>query len=104
MIDISSEKVVSLVEATCHLPRRRQGKRPNVATIYRWSQNGVRGIVLETIQVGGTRCTSIEAIQRFCDRLTNPVACQPAESAVARTRRRERQEALAEKECSDANL
>lgn len=37
MIDLSSETVVSLTEATRHLPRRRKGRRPSVATIYRWA-------------------------------------------------------------------
>ena len=70
MIDISSEAVVTLTEATHHLPRRRKGKRPAVSTIFRWAQHGCRGIRLETIQVGGSKCTSIEALQRFFDRLT----------------------------------
>jgi hypothetical protein len=28
-------------------------------------------VILETIRVGRTLCTSVEAIQRFCDRLTS---------------------------------
>ena len=64
------EDLFSLTEATKLLPRRRAGKRPNVATLYRWSTAGCKGIVLETIQIGGTRCTSREALQRFFDRLT----------------------------------
>ncbi|MEE8104221.1 MAG: DUF1580 domain-containing protein [Planctomycetota bacterium] len=42
----------------------------HVATIYRWTTAGVRGVVLETLQVGGTRCTTHEALQRFCELLT----------------------------------
>jgi hypothetical protein len=60
-----TEELVSLTEATKLLPKRRKGKRPNVATLYRWTTIGVRGIVLESVQVGGTRCTSREALQRF---------------------------------------
>lgn len=70
MIDLSSETVISLTEATKRLPTRRRGKRPHVATLYRWSQRGCRGVVLETCQVGGTRCTSVEALQRFVQRLS----------------------------------
>lgn len=69
-IDLSSETVLSLRDATHKLPRRRAGKKPNVATLYRWGQRGCRGIRLETIRVGGTLCTSVEALQRFCDRLS----------------------------------
>lgn len=63
MLNTVSETLVSLAEAA-----RLLGK--HVATAYRWSTAGVRGVVLETIQVGGTRCTSREAVQRFCERLT----------------------------------
>ena len=79
-----SESVLSLTEATKCLPRRRAGKRPNVATLYSWTTCGCRGVVLETIQVGGTRCTSREALQRFFDRLTKPQSALPAPARVNR--------------------
>lgn len=85
-IDLSTEAVVTLTEAPQHLPRRRKGKRPAVSTMFRWAQRGVRGVRLETIQVGGTKCTSLEALQRFCDRLSNPDSPQPHRT-VARRRR-----------------
>jgi hypothetical protein len=65
-----SESLVSLTQASKLLPARRKGKRPNVATLYRWSTAGCKGVVLETTQVGGTRCTSREALGRFFDRLS----------------------------------
>lgn len=70
MLNIHDEEIISFTEATRRLPRRRKDKRPHVATIYRWAQRGCRGVFLETIQVGGTRCTSVEALQRFFDRLS----------------------------------
>jgi hypothetical protein len=69
MIDIQNEQVISLTQGTKVLPGRRGGKRPHVATLYRWAQRGHRGVVLETIQIGGTKCTSVEALQRFFNRL-----------------------------------
>ncbi len=72
MIDLSSENVFSLTEATEHLPHRRGGRAVHVATLYRWAQRGVRGVILESLQVGGTKCTSLEALQRFFERLSNP--------------------------------
>jgi hypothetical protein len=74
MLDITTETIISLNEATDRLPRRRRGKKPHVATLYRWSQTGCRGVVLETCQVGATRCTSVEALQRFIDRLSTAAA------------------------------
>jgi hypothetical protein len=83
MIDISSETVVTLTEAAHRLPPRRGGKRPNVATLFRWTTEGVRPkngdpdaprIKLEWGMVGSTRCTSLEALQRFIDVLTAAAA------------------------------
>jgi Protein of unknown function (DUF1580) len=70
MIDISKEQVLPLTGATKHVPRRRRGRPTHVATLYRWSDPGLHGIRLEVIQCGGTLCTSLEALQRFFNRLT----------------------------------
>jgi hypothetical protein len=69
-IDIQTEQVISPSSATHLCPERRRGVRPNIATIYRWMVDGVKGIKLDSIVVGGTRCTSVEAMQRFFDALT----------------------------------
>lgn len=69
-IDPLSEHVISLADAAQTCPARRGGKQPHVSCIYRWTTSGCKGVVLESIQFGGTRCTSREAIARFIDRLT----------------------------------
>ena len=65
LIDINSEKLVSLREVPKLLPARCNGKPIHVSAIYRWVQRGVRGSRLEVIRVGGTTYTSREALQRF---------------------------------------
>jgi hypothetical protein len=70
MIDPSCECLISLGNVPKLCPGRRGGKRPHVSCIYRWTTTGCRGVVLESIQVGGTRCTSREALARFFPRLT----------------------------------
>ena len=66
MIDVASEQLVILTKAPSHIPGR-----PHLATVYRWFQKGVRGgVKLETALVGGRRFTSVEAIQRFVERLS----------------------------------
>src|SRR5262245_12375645 len=66
------ETILPPAEAARELPRRRRGRKPHVSTLYRWMTSGCRGVVLESIQVGGTRCTSREALQRFFERLSGP--------------------------------
>lgn len=77
MIDLKTERVISFKDARRHLPRRRRGKRPSIETLYRWANPGLHGIKLETIQVGGTLCTSLEALQRFFEKLSERKEVHP---------------------------
>jgi len=102
MIDIKDEEVLTLAQVAKLkvLPRRRNGRRPHVATFYRWATTGIRGVKLEVIRVGGTLCTSTEAVQRFCDRLTGgnmTLSTRPS-------RTRQRQIAVAEQELTNAGI
>jgi hypothetical protein len=71
MIDTIHESPIPFRQIANELPRRRGGRKTHVATLYRWATAGCRGVVLESIQIGGTRCTSREALQRFFERLTH---------------------------------
>jgi hypothetical protein len=70
VIDSTEEALLSLAQAAAELPKRRAGRKLHLSTMYRWATAGCRGIVLETIQVGSTRCTSRQALQRFFESLT----------------------------------
>ena len=88
MIDPNTETLISLAETAKSLPRRRGSKKPHVSCIYRWTTAGCRGVTLESIQVGGTRCTSKEALARFFRRLTRGDAADvPAVRSVAQRQR-----------------
>ena len=69
MIDIS-EEIRPLSGWSKELPRRRQGRPVNTATLYRWAKQGLKGVRLEVIQIGGSTCTSKSALQRFFNALT----------------------------------
>src|SRR5262249_20643300 len=106
MIDSASEDLLTLAQAADELPRRRRGRKTHVSTLFRWSTSGCRGVRLETIQVGGTRCTSREALQRFFEALTSsrpevPLVGQarpPGGRRSAPRRRRESERAARELE------
>lgn len=100
MIDLTNENVLSFADAAERLSRRRAGKKPHVATLYRWAMRGCRGVKLETLRVGGTLCTSVEALQRFCERLSNPTSTTLPPTAKSR----ERQIAQAERELEQAGI
>ncbi|MBA5868341.1 MAG: DUF1580 domain-containing protein [Nitrospira sp. CR1.3] len=70
MIDFSKEHLIPLRDVPRHLPPRPHGGRLHVSACYRWVLRGLRGVVLESIRIGGATYTSIEALQRFGDALS----------------------------------
>lgn len=70
MIDHAKEHMLTMAEAAKSLPKRPNKKKVPPNTIVRWSQQGLSGVFLETIRIGGTRMTSREALQRFFEALT----------------------------------
>lgn len=74
MIVSQSEDLITLAQAAGSLPRRRRGSKTHISTHYRWRTVGCRGVVLETLGGGGTRCTSREALQRLFEALSTQVA------------------------------
>lgn len=96
-IEFQNETLCTITEATKIFPGR-----PHVATVWRWVNNGVRGLRLETIKVGGRRFTSHEAIERFIER--NTAAADGREIPVRSARQRARDIARAEAELAAAGI
>ena len=67
MIDPEIESLIPLssVPTLKCLPLRRGGKKLALSTLWRWSTSGLRGRRLETVKVGGQRCTTLAALKRF---------------------------------------
>ena len=88
MIDPLNEQIVPLANAAAFCPRRRGGKKTHVSCLYRWTTTGCRGVRLEFLQCGGTRCTSKEALARFFNNLTaqHSSECLTIRMPVARER------------------
>jgi len=68
-----------------------------VSTIYRWAQRGIRGVKLETLRLGGGLVTSVEALQRFAERLSAPEGTEITRSQPQRRRDLARAEAELDK-------
>ena len=69
-IDIACEELIPIREVPKRLPKKPGDKRVHISAVYRWMKKGVRGVKLDSVSIGGTRYTSIEALQRFVDRLS----------------------------------
>lgn len=98
MIDIENETLIPIGDVPSRLPPRPNGKRVHISAIYRWMSRGVRGIKLEVIKVGGSTYTSLEALQRFADWLSNRTDDSNAIKMPAPARRREIEKAQREVE------
>jgi len=66
------------------IPKRvckREGKDISVQAAYRWVRRGLAGVKLEAIYHAGVLCTSIEALERFDDRVTQARCGKSTEQA-----------------------
>lgn len=81
-IDAARESVLSFGEAARYVGKLKGAKAVAFQTLFRWATKGCRGVVLESICIGGTRCTSKEALQRFFDGVTRARASAPASMAA----------------------
>lgn len=58
---------VSEVARKCPSPG---GGHITETTVRNWMRQGVKGVVLESVRLGGTRCTKQEWLDRFFDAVT----------------------------------
>ena len=70
VIDPLRDTVLTFSEAAKKLPRLRSGRPLHATTLWRWATAGLRGVKLETVQVGGVRVTSAKALPRFFAQLS----------------------------------
>lgn len=98
MIDPQIESPLTLARARGLPALCRDGRRPAIQTMFRWTTRGCRGVILESIQVGGSRCTTVEAVMRFIAALSG----HTVETKPTSSRRREID--AAERELSEAGF
>lgn len=82
-IDVASESVQTFAEAARYVGKLKGTKRIAFQTLFRWATKGCSGVVLETVCVGGSRCTSKEALQRFFEGVTRARANATASGVTA---------------------
>lgn len=67
-----NERLFTLAEAASFdwLPRRRRGKKPNTATLWRWIRHGCFGVRLRATSVGATLCVKESDLREFFAEIT----------------------------------
>lgn len=81
---------------------RREGVA--VSTCWRWALKGVRGVRLETFNLGGKRMTTDPAFRRFATGTTAAAAPATSSATLRTTRQREAAIARAEAELAKAGV
>lgn len=88
MIDSTNKHLRPLSHLARKIPNRRGSDGINVATLWRWSQSGARGIRLTTTMVGGIRMASESDIAQFFAATT--AAANGEAAPIVSTKGRER--------------
>lgn len=95
MVDISTDKIISLNEAANLL-----GRRVSYSTWWRWGNRGVRGHRLSLTRVGGRTMVSVESLQAFIAAING----EPGQPAARTNRQRQAAVKKAEAECAAAGI
>jgi hypothetical protein len=112
MIDIVKERQISLSEAATLYPSSRNGRPTHISTPLRHITKGIQlakgeVIRLEGARLGGRWITSVEAVQRFMDRLTAGALADSSEtsaSTIHTTKQRRRELDRVQRELAEAGF
>jgi Protein of unknown function (DUF1580) len=86
-IDIQTERLIGLDEAAKLFPGR-DGGSVHKFTVGLYARRGKLGVRLETVLAGPRRCTSVEAVARFIEAVTQAAdGDRPIHAIATRTRR-----------------
>ncbi len=100
-IDLNSESVGTLAEVAGKLPRL-GGRQIHTSTLWRWTSRGIRGVRLEHVKLGGRIVTSLEAVQRFSERLNDASVAVRQQPSASKKNRRPRTPAQLERDAHAA--
>jgi hypothetical protein len=95
MFDPSEETPIPLADVPRTVPwlKRPGGKAPHVSSVFRWTLRGIRGHKLEVLRIGGTLCTSENALKRFFNAITDAGTATPRVGRPSSKKRVERAKA-----------
>jgi len=102
MIDVEIEQAITLRQATKLRALQRNGRKPHLSALHRWCSSGVKGVVLESIVIGGSRCTSREAVDRWITALTTKANGEKVAPMIRTPGRRERDYQRADHELANS--
>jgi len=66
----TGEHQTRLSDLPRYLPPLPDGRRVSIASVYRWTTAGLRGVRLRRFRIGGVWCTTTEELARWSAALT----------------------------------
>jgi hypothetical protein len=79
------DDLIPLRELAAQLRSRTPGKKIHVATLYRWTDRGIRGQRLRYVQCGSVRCSTIAWVHEFFTALAAAPTTPAAAPLAGRT-------------------
>ena len=86
------------------IPPRNSGRKLGRATVWRWTTRGVAGVVLRTVNIGGSPATCAEWLNDFFETIAIARRGQPPVRTGPTINQRTRQIEKAERRCIAAGL
>src|SRR4051794_33944068 len=80
--NLLTETVLSYREAVLGVLPSTEGRTIHVGTLHRWRMRGLDGVKLESLKIGGRWYTSLQALERFFNRLSGRAQAQPVDPTV----------------------
>lgn len=84
-IDPSVEKLIELKDLPKEIAQNKKGRKLSIPSVYRWVREGIVGIRLETYWDIGKQCTTMEALDRFSQQVSEEKERRRAVGASANT-------------------
>jgi hypothetical protein len=91
-------------EVPNRIPKTSRGQEVSIATVLRWSTKGLKGIRLETIRIGATRCTWDDALWRFFERISESESSRETGPVVATIAQKHRRSEAVEKRLNEIGI
>lgn len=72
MLDFAKDQLIPIGDVRLYLPRTPTGRLRSTRSIYRWAQQGLRGVVLETVKIGATTYVTHSSLNTFFEKTVAP--------------------------------
>lgn len=104
MISVAKDKLIRVPGGVVTFLEKRIGKRPNPVTIWRWATKGKRGVVLKTTNICGSRYTTSECLDEFCQAVADAQTQSTGTPSILNSARQAKRQEAVKREAKEMGL